>query len=68
MDENDKNRLNKLVRQADDRNQQLKKSIEALEESLDYLRVVTKYLLFDLEATRRENAYLRKQLEEKGYQ
>jgi len=31
---------------------------------LDYLRVCIKYQAFDLEATRRENAYLRKLLEE----
>ena len=36
-----------------------------LQESLDYLRVCIKYQLFDLEATRRENKYLREMLEEK---
>ena len=35
------------------------KSISALQESLDYLRVCIKYMVFDLEATRRENKYLR---------
>ncbi len=34
-----------------------------LEESIDYLRLQIKYLLFDLEATRRENRYLRQLLE-----
>ena len=34
-----------------------------LEDSLDYLRLQIKYLLFDLEATRRENRYLRQLLE-----
>ena len=43
---------------------QLKKSVNNLQESLDYLRVSIKYLLFDLEATRRENTYLRKLLED----
>ena len=42
----------------------LKKSISSLQESLDYLRLSIKYLLFDLEATRRENAYLRKLLDD----
>ena len=32
-------------------------------EGVDYLRVAIKYLLFDLEATRRENSYLRKMLD-----
>jgi len=31
---------------------------------LDYLRVCIKYQSFDLEATRRENTYLRKLLED----
>jgi hypothetical protein len=34
-----------------------------VEESLDHLRLQMKYLLFDLEATRRENRYLRQMLE-----
>ena len=41
----------------------LEKSINNLQESLDYLRICIKYQLFDLEATRRENAYLRKMME-----
>ena len=43
---------------------ELRKNLNSLQESLDYLRVVVKYQLFDLEATRRENAQLRKMLEE----
>ena len=35
----------------------------SVEGSLDYLRLQIKYLLFDLEATRRENRYLRQMLE-----
>ncbi len=34
-----------------------------LEQLLDYLRLRAKYLSFDLEATRRENRYLRQMLE-----
>jgi hypothetical protein len=34
-----------------------------VEESMDYLRLQLKYLMFDLEATRRENRYLRQLLE-----
>ncbi len=40
-----------------------KKSVYNPQESLDYLRISIKYLLFDLEATRRENASLKKLLE-----
>ena len=41
----------------------LNQSIEELQESLDYLRLSVKYLVFDLEATRRENTYLRRLVE-----
>ena len=34
-----------------------------LEEALDYARLQVKYMVFDLEATRRENSYLRRMLE-----
>jgi len=37
-----------------------------LQESLDYLRLSVKYLVFDLEATRRENEYLRKLIEQQA--
>ena len=36
---------------------------EPLDETLSHLQVQIKYLLFDLEATRRENRYLRQLLE-----
>ncbi|MDO8301897.1 MAG: hypothetical protein Q7T18_01520 [Sedimentisphaerales bacterium] len=53
-----------LAKQTQSCHEQLKKSVDSLQDSLDYLRVSIKYLLFDLEATRRENRYLRKMLEE----
>jgi hypothetical protein len=40
-----------------------KPKIETIDESIDHLRLIIKYLLFDVEATRRENSYLRKMLE-----
>lgn len=43
----------------------LKKDTSSIQSSLDYLRVSVKYLVFDLEATRRENAYLKKLLNQK---
>jgi len=58
-------KLANLAKQAQANRQKLERSINSLQESLDYLRVCIKYQLFDLEATRRENAYLRKLLEEK---
>ena len=43
---------------------ELQASLGELQESLDYLRLSVKYLVFDLEATRRENAYLRRLVEQ----
>lgn len=54
-----------LTRRTTQSHKKLKNSISGLQESLDYLRVSIKYLLFDLEATRRENTYLKKLLEDK---
>jgi len=59
-----RDRLIMLAKQTRDCHKRLKKSVNNLQESLDYLRVSIKYMLFDLEATRRENAYLRKLLED----
>jgi septal ring factor EnvC (AmiA/AmiB activator) len=57
-------KLEVLAEQTKQRHAELKKSVSSLQDSLDYLRLSIKYLLFDLEATRRENSYLRKMLEE----
>jgi len=46
-------------------NQKPGQNTETLHDSLDHLRLTIKYLLFDLEATRRENKYLRKILEDR---
>ena len=54
-----------LARKTHDTHKQLKKSVTSLQESLDYLRVSIIYVLFDLEATRRENTYLKKLLDDK---
>ena len=63
--EPEKSKLVKLARQARSNRKRLEMSVNSLHESLDYLRVCIKYQLFDLEATRRENKYLRRLLEEK---
>ena len=57
-------KLEILADQTKQRHMELKKSVSSLQDSLDYLRLSIKYLLFDLEATRRENAYLKKMLED----
>ena len=53
-------RIRELAEQTRARHDRMKKTISELQESLDYLRLSVKYLVFDLEATRRENQYLRK--------
>jgi len=60
----ERDRLRKLAEETRDRHEQIKKSVSSLQESIDFLRLGIKYLLFDLEATRRENNYLRKMLEQ----
>lgn len=59
-------RIDELVRKAQQNRIKLEKSIESLQESFDYLRVCIKYQCFDLEATKRENQYLRGLLDEKN--
>jgi thioredoxin-related protein len=59
-----RDKLIMLAKQTGNCQKRLKKSVNNLQESLDYLRVSIKYMLFDLEATRRENTYLRKLLED----
>ena len=65
VDNHQYKKLASLAKKTNDGNKQLKKSVDCLQESLDYLRICIKYQLFDLEATRRENKYLRNLLEEK---
>lgn len=40
-------------------------SLKLLQDTLDSLRLEVKYLLFDLDVTKRENATLRKKLEDR---
>jgi chromosome segregation ATPase len=57
-------KLEKLADETRQRHERLRQTVSSLQESLDYLRLSIKYLVFDLEATRRENGYLRNLLEE----
>jgi len=57
------NKLAMLAREARKNRQELEKSVDLLQQSLDYLRICIKYQAFDLEATKRENKYLRTLLE-----
>ncbi len=64
LPENERGRLERLVEEAAKGRERIQASVGELQESLDYLRLTIKYLVFDLEATRRENAYLRKLVEQ----
>lgn len=59
----ERQKIEDLAAQARNRQAKMKQTITELTESLDYLRMSVKYLVFDLEATRRENKYLRRMLE-----
>ena len=61
-------KLTQLAKEAKANQEKLRKRIDTLQELLDYLRICIKYQAFDLEATRRENKYLRTLLEENDKQ
>lgn len=63
LPENERGPIEKLAAETAHRHEKMKKTIADLQDSLDYLRLSIKYLVFDLEATRRENQYLRKLLD-----
>lgn len=60
----ERERLTKIAAETQQRHQKAMKTASNVQESLDYLRLSIKYLVFDLEATRRENGFLRKMLEQ----
>lgn len=60
----EREKMEKLADETRERHERLRKTVNSLQESLDYLRLSIKYLVFDLEATKRENDYLRKMLDE----
>jgi small-conductance mechanosensitive channel len=55
----------KLTQHAQESHERFKKTrdaVQQMQDSLDHLRISVKYLVFDLEATRRENKVLRAML------
>ncbi len=60
----EREKLTAMAEKTQERHERLRKTVSDLQESLDYLRLSIKYLVFDLEATRRENGYLRKMIED----
>ncbi|NLX05079.1 MAG: hypothetical protein GXY33_08040 [Phycisphaerae bacterium] len=62
MPEPQRSRLMELARETQERHEQLKATFAKIHEGVDHLRLHVKYLLFDLEATRRENQQLKNML------
>lgn len=63
LPEDERERLRELAAETKQRHEDIKRSVRSLQDSIDFLRMGIKYMLFDLEATRRENHQLRKMLE-----
>ena len=59
-----RDKLLELANRTSKCHKQLTESIARLQSSLDGLRLSVKYLVFDLEATRRENHELKKSLDD----
>jgi hypothetical protein len=59
----ERERLEKLAAETRQRHEQLRKTMANLQENLDQLRLGIKYLIFDLEATKRENAQLKRMVD-----
>ena len=64
LPQGERDKLEMLAEQTRARHRQLKETVSSLQESIDFVRLSIKYMLFDLEATRRENDQLRKMLED----
>lgn len=64
LPKSEQEKLKGLVKETETRHQDTKKTFSAIQESIDFLRLSIKYILFDIEATRRENEYLRGLLDE----
>lgn len=64
LPEGERKRLREMADETKARHANIKKSVTAMQENIDFLRLWIKYMIFDLEATRRENGYLRKMLEQ----
>ena len=56
--------MEQVVESTQGRRDRLNDSVLQMQDSLDFLRLSVKYLVFDLEATRRERDTYREQLEE----
>lgn len=62
----DRSRIERFAHDTRNRHEKMRATLADLQDSLDHLRLSVKYLVFDLEATRRENQYLRRLIEANG--
>ncbi len=62
----DRARIERFAHETRSRHEKMRATLAELQDSLDHLRLSVKYLVFDLEATRRENQYLRRLIEAHG--
>jgi hypothetical protein len=66
LSKEDEEKIKKLAEETKQRHKDIKNSVKDLKDSLSNLRLMIKYLLFDIEACRRENKYLRDLLNNDG--
>jgi predicted nucleic acid-binding Zn-ribbon protein len=62
LPEEHRSRLRELAAATRSRHETVKRNFEEITTSLDEMRLATKYMAFDLEATRRENRELQSRL------
>ena len=65
LPEEDRARLSSLLDETKQRHDQIKVSMQRLRHALDDWRVHSRYIMFDLEATKREVTELRRKLNER---
>jgi predicted enzyme involved in methoxymalonyl-ACP biosynthesis len=63
LPKSERDKLTNLAKETQQRHEKLRHTVGGLQESLNHLRLSIKYTVFDLEATRRENQYLRRMLQ-----
>lgn len=61
-----RDKMLQIIEETRKRHQKIKDNGKIIQDSVDHLRVSVKYLVFDLEATRRENEILRRRLRNWG--
>lgn len=66
LPENQRKTLEPIARETQQRHEEIKETADKVEKSFTDLRICLKYLMFDLEATRRERDAIRRLYEDKS--